>query len=530
MSQVFARRASGLVREANLLDTVLFGIMNNGAAVSVWYYITGAPYLFPGVNQIVTFLVGGFLGILGFGMIWGILGAAMPRSGGSYVYNSRIIHPAIGTAVSFANAGFVMTAWIWVLAPWIADPGLPILAGAIGLSPDVVAWWTQPVGMYIVATVTNFFGLLVVIGGLKKFFYIQRVFIGLSLLGVAVAAILFTVTSHSTFVDIWNSLAGQHGSPTWSETLALVDQEIGLPTDWNILSSLGAILPLSWGIIYGYVISFIGGEVKSPRRNIFIGQILNIIVMITLTAWTALSLEKMVGWDGLHVLAYIDNELPAWYTLPFPPTFLNLASMLVGFNMILGLLFGLSFIFADFLWIPFSYIAFSRGLFAWGMDRIGPMWFTDINPKVHQPIKLLITEFILGQIGITWYVTYPTILAGFSVEVMQLFSVFGFTALSCLIFPFIARVRHIWEASPHKEWKIIGIPYAAIAGFLTMILVGILVWANFYTEGMALLNNIWVPIYITVWVSGLLWYFGWKTFRAKEGIDVTLAFKELAPE
>lgn len=529
-SHVFARRASGLVREATLLDTVLFGIMNNGAATCVWYYTSTAPYLFPGLNQPLTFLIGFILSVFGFGMMWGMLGAAMPRSGGSYVYNSRILHPAIGTAVSFANAGFVMTAWIWVLAPWVADPGLSILVGAMGLDPSIVAWALEPVGMYLVATIVNILGLLVVLFGLRFFFRIQRVLIGWSLIGAIIAAIIITATGHDTFVQVWNHYAQVYGSLTWDETVSAVRSVFEIPDTWNWFSTLGALLPLSWAVMYGYVISFIGGEVKSPRKNIFLGQVLNATVMLAITAWNALALEAMAGWDGFHVLGYIDNEGLDGYNFPFSTTYLNIASMLTGLNPVLGFIFGMSFIFADFMWIPFSYIAFSRGLFAWGMDRIGPNWFTDIHPRWHQPVKLLLTEFILGQIGITWYAVSPDVLAGFSVEVMQLFSVFGFTALSSLIFPFRKKVRHIWETSPHKEWKVAGIPVASISGLLTLILVGILVWAAFYSEGMEAIMSIWTPIYIVVWISGLLWYYIWKWYRMREGIDVMLAFKELAPE
>ena len=88
---VFARRASGLVREASLLDTIFFGMMNNAVAVCVWFALS-AWYFYPGANPwIVSALTLPFSLI--FATVWGILGGSMPRSGGSYVYNSRIIHP-----------------------------------------------------------------------------------------------------------------------------------------------------------------------------------------------------------------------------------------------------------------------------------------------------------------------------------------------------------------------------------------------------------------------------------------------------
>ena len=111
--EVFARKASGLTREAGMLDTTYFAIMNNAVPVSIWFVI-GAYSWLPGANLTLACIITLICVVFGFAMVWGILGGSMPRSGGSYVYNSRIIHPIIGLGVSFCNGGFVMLAWIWV--------------------------------------------------------------------------------------------------------------------------------------------------------------------------------------------------------------------------------------------------------------------------------------------------------------------------------------------------------------------------------------------------------------------------------
>ena len=84
---------------------------------------------------------------IGFPIVWGVLGGSMPRSGGEYIYNSRIIHPIIGIGESFGNA-FVWIMWIYVLAPWMADPGMVMMSQFMN--------WTW---LYDPATSTFFGGL-----------------------------------------------------------------------------------------------------------------------------------------------------------------------------------------------------------------------------------------------------------------------------------------------------------------------------------------------------------------------------------
>ena len=123
----FARKASGLVRGLSMTDAIAVGLMNQGITPSIWTMITWGLGTYLTGNLLWASVISLVLVGFGFPLVWGILSASMPRSGGEYIYNSRIIHPIVGIAESFGNA-FVMIFWVYVLAPWIADPGLVILA------------------------------------------------------------------------------------------------------------------------------------------------------------------------------------------------------------------------------------------------------------------------------------------------------------------------------------------------------------------------------------------------------------------
>ena len=49
----------------------------------------------------------------------------MPRAGGEYVYNSRILHPAIALGAVFANIVAVFY-WNWYIATWLGVPALQL--------------------------------------------------------------------------------------------------------------------------------------------------------------------------------------------------------------------------------------------------------------------------------------------------------------------------------------------------------------------------------------------------------------------
>ena len=118
------------------------------------------------------------------------------------------------------------------------------------------------------------------------------------------------------------------------------------------------------------------------------------------------------------------------------------------------------------LWlVTLSYLAFPRILFAWGMDRMGPKWFTDINPRFASPVKNHILCLVLGEALITLYAFGPgDKMANIAITGMQIASVFAITALAAIVFPYVRRAKGIWDSSPYKKWTFIGLPVSVWGG------------------------------------------------------------------
>jgi amino acid transporter len=138
-------------------------------------------------------------------------------------------------------------------------------------------------------------------------------------------------------------------------------------------------------------------------------------------------------------------------------------------NKVILFLMALSFLLFTLWWIALSYLAFPRIIFAWGMDRMGPKWFTDVNARWASPVKNYILGFVIAELLIALYVFWLNEpMQGLSVTALEIFSVFGVTAISAAIFPFSKRSKSIWEASPYRKWKLLGIPVVTLGAVVNI--------------------------------------------------------------
>ena len=462
-------------------DAFGVGFMNQGLTPSIWVMTSLGVGVYLGGNLIWATIISMVLAGIGFPIVWGVLGGSMPRSGGEYIYNSRIIHPIVGIGESFGNA-FVWIMWIYVLAPWTADPGMTMMAqfmGWQGLADFATNLW----GMFAIATVANIIAFLFVVFGIKWFARIQKVVMLFGIGGCTVLLAAITVAAmskgHTGFQEGWNAVAAQYGSIDYAGFLKGAGQEAGgaMPLTWNWFDTFGVMVAGSWLFAYSYCITFIAGEVKRPDKTIILSNLFAIIVPGAFMLWAAIALYALVPFNFFSASQFVDNAgstLNGAYTVPWSTSFIGLLAM-VNQNKIILFIAVMSFLAFNLWWIALSYLAFPRIIFAWGMDRMGPKWFTDINPRFASPVKNHILCFVLGQIMIAVYIFWQNeAMQGLAVTALEIFSVFGVTAISALIFPYVKRAKGVWDASPYKTWRIAGIPVVSIGAVVDLIYLGIL--------------------------------------------------------
>jgi APA family basic amino acid/polyamine antiporter len=528
----FARKASGLVRGLSLIDAFGVGFMNQGLTVSMWVMISMGLSVYTGGNLIIATLLSALLCGVGFSLVWGILGGSMPRSGGEYIYNSRILSPLIGIAESFGNA-FVWIMWIFVLAPWTVDPGLVMLFQFLNM-PAAAEFCTQGWAVFLFSSLVSLIALLFLVFGMKVFAMAQKIVMGLGTLGGLVIILLLTFTSRDAFVTAWNNVAVQYGSLDYNSFLAAAKaamEAVGtaLPTTWNWFDTLGVMVAGSWLFAYSYCITFIAGEVKRPDKAIILGNLFAILVPAFFMVWLAIVLYRTVGFQFLSATAWVDYNGLEGYTVPWSTHYMGLAAMLTK-NPILLILMASSFILFNIWYVALSYLAFPRILFAWGMDRMGPKWFTDIDYRWATPVKNHILCFVLGEIGIALYAFRGNPMEGLSITAMEIVSVWAVTAIAAVIFPYVKKVAHIWESSPYKTWKLLGVPVVTLGGIVNLVYLAILFYFYVFMPGFESYTLWTVLFYVAVWGLGIIWYFAWTAYNKKQGVDSSMTYGELPPD
>ena len=101
--QVFTRRASGLVRVMSPYSAFVYNILTMGI-IFPWVFMQ-APTAFQGSNLVLAILFA-FVFELPIAMAYVWLATALPRSGGDYVFQSRVFGAGSGSRWSSGSSSF----------------------------------------------------------------------------------------------------------------------------------------------------------------------------------------------------------------------------------------------------------------------------------------------------------------------------------------------------------------------------------------------------------------------------------------
>ena len=528
---VFLREATGLVREAGWLDILIFASLNISWGLSAWWYFLWGPYFAPGGNLHLGVLLTTIPMVFG-ALAWSLLVTIAPRSGGDYVFVSRILHPLLGFLSSFGwiVANFV---WIAVLPSYVADPSLSTTFYLVGLN-EWADFVRSNVGIFLIGALTIALAAVVAMLGLKAFRVFQAACFALGLaMFAAIWAVLLGATREA-FVAAWDSFSAAYGSANYSaivsEGLAHIREAYGVnPTyTWDLWKALPLMPVAAWGLLYPYLAAYIAGETRDVRRSMLIG-IPGGLLLTSVSWWiTGALLERVVGYDFLLAVAYVYGDGLGSYKLPFPPSYFAFAAMMAP--LWLRWLIGIGFTAWVFYYALYTIMPMSRIFLAWAFDRLAPSFLADVSERLHTPVKGILVSTALSLAMLTLYALNPSYLTGFTAMIPQIATTFMLTAVSAIVVPFRRKTKPMYESSPVSGWKLGPLPFISICGAVYAAFLLVLLYYYFTNPGLGALH---VPSFIVMgaaYAVGTAYFYGVRAYRKRQGIDIDLAFRELPPE
>lgn len=543
---VFVRDATGLVRSFSGFDMMWFNVVSFGAAWSVIYALEYAPLY--GGDPVTSLLITapGVLALLG---VYHIFQVSMPRTGGDYVFMSRIINPSIGLAANFAGYAFFNWFWIGDAAAVFSSQGLAQTLSVYGTLTGQqwavnAASAFDPLTTFIVGTIAIVVFTVIVIFSTRLYFRIQNIAMIIAMLGVAVAIILFLTTNPTSFASVFDSYAAKQGVQNAYENFTMAGNQYwggSVPTD-PLNPYTFVLIPLWFTVLFWvYGSNYLAGETKQIRKNggfALFGSFLVIFIPTLLVlgiAYRTLGADFLAG-AGYYGLGYATNPLPVI------PNLTLFAGILTN-NPILVWFIGIGVVAGFLLVAPQSIFAQSRQLFAYAFDRLTPVFVADVNDRLHSPVNAILISaaggevFLLFLSGLVGPATASTAFLFYSYAGLAAIGLtFVFVSISAILFPY--RRKELYESSCPIRRKILGVPVIVWLGLASLIYclatIGYYTYNYlFYFGAGTLAANLYFPFLealIGLFIACVAWFYIAAWYRRKSGLPFEKAFQLIPPE
>src|SRR5215510_15518380 len=137
MTNLFVRKATGMVRSWSVFDAFIYAFFSINL-VTLGFYSFSQMYYFSG--GMIPALIISALFIIFEVVVYASLIAVMPRSGGDYVWQTRIFGGGIGFIL--AITGWWFTLWLWtpIYGDILRDFVITPILGLLGFK-DLALWF-----------------------------------------------------------------------------------------------------------------------------------------------------------------------------------------------------------------------------------------------------------------------------------------------------------------------------------------------------------------------------------------------------
>jgi basic amino acid/polyamine antiporter, APA family len=529
---LFLRNATGLVKAWSTFDAFIYSFWSVNL-VTLGLYGMSTVYTIPDGQLLAAVLIFGVFATF-LVVAYAALVTVMPRTGGDYAWQSRVLGGGIGFVL--AITGWWFTLWLWtpIYANILVFQFFSPLAYTLG-STGVATFFTSQWGVFTSCMIVLAFVSLVVTLGMETYARIQKICFWLGLIGLAVTCGLLLFASQQDFQNAFNREATSlFGAPAGAYQATITAAGKGGFTGHSFsFFSLGPTLLLmpflafyllwpNWG-------ATLYGEVRGAKeyRKPFFSMFWGLWVTVALVALVIVLTAKTMGWQFYNAAnaAYwggATGPVPIW---PYP---VMLAGWLVDshiFQALLIIVMGLWF----FGWAGTLFLSSTRVIFAAAFDRVLPAWAANISAKRRVPygsLLLMVVPSILVSALFAWN-TF-----GFAAAYLDATAVIAVTFLGTLIAAIILpwRRKDIYAASPIANFKIAGLPVITVAAAVAAAFIAFMVW-EWATNSTYGSNNKPSAIYLGgTYLLAIVIYVVARIVRKRQGIDLSRIHHEIPVE
>jgi basic amino acid/polyamine antiporter, APA family len=533
---LFLRKATGLVKGWSKLDAFLYSFMSvNFVTLGLFFSLSVLGFVPTGqilpalliTGVFMTFLVITYAGLI----------SVMPRAGGDYVWQSRVLGGGIAFVLAVTGWWFILWYWAPVYANILNVEVFQPLAAIFKLS-GVTDFLATNNGLFVVCVITVALAGLLVSLGMEGYAKVQKYCFYLGLVALALMFLVMLFGSRSGFRSAFNqesaNLFGTSGD-TYAKTMELaggakVVPDLGFSPFFG--GSLLLIPFLAFWILYPNWGATLYGEVRgaSDFRRVMSGMMWGLWVTVAIAVVFVLLAAKFFGWQFFNGanLAYWNvvygtgqAAIPIW---PYPPLLVSFVFHNTLLSALVVLVFG-----AWFLgWAGTLFLSSTRVIFAAAFDRILPDRVADVSERRHVPVWALLL-MLLPALVVSGLYAYTSNFRTYILDAVLVIAVtFLGTSIAAILLPW--RKRRLYESSPLARYKFAGIPLISIAGAITALFLGWNLWKWFADSLYAVNNKTSLWFMGSMYLLALVIYVAAKLYRRRQGIDLSAVHKEIPVE
>ncbi len=532
--EVFARRASGMTRVVSPMTALAYSFVAPNITQAS-FYLLWAVTLYPGANMPWAIMF--MLTLVPFAAIYTYFSSAMPRSGGEYIYISRVLYPFLGFIASWTltivglnwqgnNTNFVIN---WGFGHTFVQMGLISKNQALLNLGLELAKTQGSFLVWICGTISLMLSFYVIYLGTKVFMrFVWGAMILTWIMLAVYAGVLLSVNPDIVAKGMmvvqnidYQAVIQKATDLGWQRGFFSLTSTIMAGITFMNLTCLGSTYSAN-----------IAGEIKRVDKAQPLAQYGSIILFIIYYQIFTYVTYHGFGVDLTQAISKLNSageDVPIFGSFPQMPFLLVYATQ----NPIL-LLLGGSFAWGLINWVGAMGLAFApvRNLFAYAFDGMLPDKLNEVNRR-GSPVYAVLLGFV-----ISWFQFTVNCLTA-KLSAYQVYTItiwfFGWIFLSIAAIVFPMRRKDIWEKSPALvRQSIFGVPWIVVAGVAGLI---ISVAAVYFTLVPAIANSsimLQLPALLVSFgfymILPIVLYFIAISINKQRGVSLDKRFKEIPPD